>query len=182
MSASTVWKFDPTHSAVEFAVKHLMISTVKGRFTDFDIELEGDANDLTQASLSVSIDAASLDTHEADRDTHLRSADFLDVENHPKITFVSRSVTRVGADEYDIEGDLTIRGVTKTVTVRAKHDGHAKDPWGGERVAFSAQGTVSRKEFGLTWNVALETGGVLVGDEVKLAIEAQLVGESQQES
>ncbi len=174
------WQIDATHSAVEFAVKHLMISTVKGRFAKFDAEIEGDATDLSQTKITVEIDVASLDTHEGDRDAHLRSPDFFDVENHPKMTFVSQQIKSVGADEYDVEGDLTIRGVTKRVTLRAKQEGRGKDPWGGERVAYTLQGSVSRKEYGLTWNVALETGGVLVGDEVKISIEAQLVSNPQQ--
>ena len=173
--AGTIWKSDPTHSSVEFSVRHLMISTVKGRFNSFEITLEGDPADAANAKVSVSIDANSIDTSTPDRDNHLRSADFFDVANHPKITFVSNSIKSRGGNEYEVTGDLTIRGVTRPVTLNVVHEGSGKDPWGGERAAFTATGKVNRKDFGLAWNVPLEAGGVLVGDEVKISIDTQLV-------
>lgn len=175
MSTQNVWKSDPTHSSVEFSVRHLMISTVKGRFNQFEITLEGDPENLPGAKVNVSIDVASIDTMTADRDNHLRSADFFDVENHPKITFASTSIKSVGGNEYEVTGDLTIRGVTRPVTLKVVYEGSGKDPWGGERAAFSVSGRLNRKDFGLTWNTVLETGGVLVGEEVKVELQVELI-------
>lgn len=174
-TATGTWTLDPTHSAVEFAVRHLMVSTVRGRFTNFDVNFEGDPNDLANAKVKVTIDASTIETHNADRDNHLRSADFFDVEKYPNITFESRSVTATGEGTYDLVGDLTIRDVTKSVTLKLEFGGVVKDPWGAQRAGFSAEGKVNRKDFGLTWNVGLEAGGVLVGDDVKLSIEVELV-------
>ena len=174
MSEITTWSIDPTHSQIGFAVRHLMISTVKGRFAGFTGTVDLDPADLTTASMQVTIDAASIDTRTADRDNHLRSADFFDVERFPALAYVSRGVERSG-DEYRVIGDLTIRDVTREVPLTVSFEGEAQDLWGGQRMAFTATGTLNRTAFGLTWNKALETGGVLVGEEVKLSIEVELV-------
>lgn len=169
------WVIDPSHSLVEFSVKHMMIATVKGRFGAIDGVITVDPNDLTTASVHVKIDVSSIDTREVKRDEHLRSADFFDVEKFPQITFQSRSITPAGDGEYNLVGDLTMHGVTRPVTLVSTFTGQGKDPWGNDRIAFSAEGKVDRKEFGLTWNAALEAGGVLVGDQVKISIEVEAI-------
>lgn len=171
--ANVKWAVDASHSSIEFSVKHMMISRVKGSFQTFDADIEADPNDLTSANIGLSVDLSSIDTRNADRDNHLRSADFFDVENYPKMTFRSKSIVKTGEGEYDVTGDLTIRGVTRTETFEATYEGGGKNPWGVEVVGFSAKGSIKRSDYGLTWNAALETGGVLVGDEVKIAIELQ---------
>jgi len=172
---STVWKADPGHSVVEFSVKHLMITTVRGRFKEFDITLTGDPENLTGASVDVSINAASIDTSQPDRDAHLKSADLFDVEKYPKITFKSTKIVSTGQNEYDVTGDLTIRDKTHPVTLKVTYEGSGKDPWGGTRASFSASGKIDRTAFGVSWNAPLETGGVLVSNEVKLNFELQFV-------
>lgn len=169
------WVLDPAHSLAEFAIKHMMIATVKGRFGKLEGTVTGALPDLTTAEITASIDAASIDTREPQRDAHLRSADFFDVENHPTITFKSTRITRAGEGMFQIAGDLTIRGVTQPVTLTATFAGFGKDPWGNERAAFSAETTINRKDFGLQWNALLETGGVLVGEVVKVVVEAELI-------
>lgn len=171
----STWKIDESHSTVEFAVKHMMISSTKGRFTKFEGEIALDENDLANSSVSVSIDTASVDTHDAKRDEHLRSADFFDAANQPAITFTSTRVLPKNEDEFDVVGDLTIRGVTKEVTLKTTREGTGVSPWGSEVAAFVAKTEIDRKEFGLNWNVALETGGILVGDKVKLNLEVEAV-------
>jgi polyisoprenoid-binding protein YceI len=169
---SGTYQIDPTHTSVEFAVKHLMISTVKGRFSDVKGSLA--LTDAGEASLDVTIGAASITTGVDARDTHLRSADFFEVEKFPELRFVSTSATRQG-DGWRLEGDLTMHGVTRPVTLAVTEEGAGMDPWGNQKVAFSASGKINRTHFGLGWNAALETGGVLVSEEVKLTIDAQLV-------
>jgi len=169
------WVVDPTHTNVEFSVKHMMIATVRGRFGKVEGVIEGDPSDLTSARFEATIDTQSIDTRQEDRDNHLRSADFFDVANHPNITFKSTKVEKVGDNEYKVTGDLTIRGVTRPVTLDTTFEGRGKDPWGGERIALSATGKINRKDFGLTWNAALETGGVLVSDEVKIELNVEAV-------
>ena len=164
---------DKTHSHVEFSVKHMMISKVRGGFGDFDATVIVDDATNLPTELDATIDVASIDTKTADRDTHLKSADFFDATTYPTITFKSTSITGT-PDAFNVAGDLTIHGVTKPVTLRGTFEGRGKDPWGGERVAYEAKGRINREDFGLTWNAALETGGVLVGKEIDidLAIEA----------
>ncbi|MBX6377957.1 MAG: YceI family protein [Clostridia bacterium] len=169
------WVIDPSHTTVEFAVRHMMIATVKGRFGGIEGVIEADPSDLSTASVTATIDAASVDTRDAKRDEHLRSADFFDVANHPKITFASRRVAPKGGNRYELLGDLTIRGVTREVSLDLTFDGQAKDPWGNERAAFTAEGSLNRKDFGLNWNALLETGGVLVGDQVKITVYVEAV-------
>lgn len=171
----TIWKADPGHSVIEFAARHMMIATVKGRFTEFDVTLKGDPEDLTQGEVEVSIDVNSVDTHQPDRDAHLRSADLFDAENHPKMTFKSTEIRKVGDSEYEMTGDLTIRGNTFSETLKVEYEGSGKDPWGGTRAAFNVTGRIDRMRYGVSWNTALETGGVLVGDQIRLNISVQLV-------
>jgi len=174
-ATKTTWKIDPSHSLIEFAVRHLMITTVKGRFGAVEGAVLLDENDPAFASVDVTIDAASIDTREPQRDTHLRSADFFDVATFPHITFTAKRPIARRGQEFELVGDLTLHGVTKEVTLQVTEEGRGKDPWGGERLGFSAKGKIKRSDFGLTWNMALETGGVVVGDDIKIAIEVELV-------
>lgn len=168
------WIIDPSHSEIAFSVKHLMISKVKGNFTKFEgkIVTGGTPED---TSIEGVIDAASITTNDEGRDAHLRSADFFDVENYPTINFKSTNVTSVKGDKYVLEGEITIHGITKPIQLDVEFGGVAKDPFGNTKAAASATGKISRSDFGLTWNAALETGGVLVGDEITLLLEAQAV-------
>ncbi len=180
--STTNWTIDPAHSHVEFSVKHMMFATVRGRFSEMEAALHLDDEQPERSSVEVRIDASSIDTRVGDRDAHLRSADFLDVEGHPHITFRSRSVrgafTEPGG-RFQVEGDLTIRGVTKPVTLDATYQGTGTDPWGGTRSGFSATTSIDRRDFGLTWNQALEAGGVLVGNEIKIEIQLEVVQEQE---
>ncbi len=167
------WVIDPSHTLVEFSVKHMMIATVKGRFAGVEGTIVADPADLTSAAFDVKVDLSTIDTRDAQRDGHLRSADFFDVENHPAMTFKSKSVKAKGDDEYTLTGDLTIRGVTKEVAFDLTFEGQGKDPWGNEKLGFSAVGKINRKDFGLEWNVALESGGILVGETVKMEVHIE---------
>lgn len=167
------WALDPAHSSIDFSVRHMMIAKVKGSFNNFTASIEADPTDLTTANVEFSVELASVDTRNEDRDNHLRSADFFDVENHPNMTFTSTSIEKTGEGEYDLTGDLTIRGVTRSETFTVTFEGTGKDPWGNEKVGFNAEGKIKRSDYGLTWNAALETGGVLVGDEIKVSLEIQ---------
>jgi polyisoprenoid-binding protein YceI len=171
----TTWQIDPSHSEVAFSVKHLMISTVRGRFSGVKGSIFLDTEDPSRSSVEAEIDAATIDTREEKRDGHLRSPDFFDVEKYPTITFRSRRIEPVGGDRFKVTGDLTIRGVTREVVLDVTEEGRGRDPWGGERVGFSATGKIDRREFGLTWNQALEAGGVMVSNEIKLSIETEAV-------
>lgn len=173
-SATASWKIDPTHSAVEFSARHMMFTTVRGRIADVEgtVRVEGSTPD--SATVQVTLKAASIDTRTEQRDQHLRSADFLDAEQHPAITFTSTKISG-SKEHFTITGDLTIKSTTRSVTLEATYEGAGKDPWGGERMGFSADGKIDRREFGLTWNQALEAGGVLVSNEIKIHIDAQLV-------
>lgn len=170
----STWTIDAAHSHVEFAVRHMMIATVKGRFAEVagTLQLEGD---LADAAVQVEIQAGSIDTRSADRDKHLRSADFLDVENFPVITFESRRVEPTGEDTFDVIGDLTIHGETREVVLKTHKQGEATSPWGQTVAGFRATTEIDRADFGLTWNQALETGGVLVSDRVRITIEVEAV-------
>lgn len=169
------WKIDPAHSLVEFPVKHMMIATLKGRFTGFQATIVADPADLSTATLEADIDTASVDTREPQRDAHLRSPDFFDAENHPTISLRTRSIERKAHDQYKLHGDLTIRGVTRPVTLDLTVDGQGKDPWGNERLAFSIEGTLNRKDWGLNWNTLLETGGVLVSDQIRIYVQVSAI-------
>ena len=169
------WNLDTAHSSVEFAIKHMVIASTKGRFTDYSVDANVDDANLANSAASVRINVASIDTRDEKRDAHLRSADFFDVENHPAITFTSKRLEAKGGSDYKVIGDLTIRGVTQEVALDAEVSGPVKDPWGGTRMGLSATGKVSRKDFGLVYNAPLETGGFLIGDDVKLSIDAEFV-------
>ncbi|TFE02464.1 YceI family protein [Jeotgalibacillus sp. R-1-5s-1] len=167
------WAVDAAHSSIDFSVKHMMISKVKGSFHDFSADVTADPADLTGADIRFSITVNSIDTRNQDRDNHLRSADFFEVEQFPNITFVSTDVKKIGDDEYELTGDVTIKDVTRKETFTVEYEGAGKDPWGNEKVGFSATGKLNRKEYGLTWNQALETGGVLVGEDIKINLQIQ---------
>ncbi|MBI4311489.1 MAG: YceI family protein [Chloroflexi bacterium] len=169
------WTVDPAHSAVEFSVKHMMFTTVKGSFSTYKADLSFDEQEPERSSVEAWVDLASVDTKEPNRDNHLRSADFFDVANHPTMHFKSKAIKSTSKGKYQVDGDLTIRGVTRAVSLEGEYGGFGKDPWGGIRAGVSLQGTVNRKDFGLTWNQVLEAGGVLVGDAIKISIEAELV-------
>jgi len=171
------WNLDTTHAEVEFAVKHLMISTVKGRFKTFAGTGET-SPDGTLKSVEMTIETASLDTNAQQRDDHLRSPDFFDVASHPQITFTSRTIRHHGP-EVAITGDLTIRGTTQPVTLRGEYTAPTKDPWGNPRAALAVSAKINRKDWGLGWNMALEAGGVVVGEEVKLSIEVEAVAAAE---
>lgn len=172
--APTTWKIDTSHAHAEFAVRHLMISTVKGRFGDVQGVVRFDDSDLPKSSVDVKIGVASIDTREPQRDAHLRSADFFDAERFPEITFKSTRIEGTG-DSFKVTGDLTIRGTTRPVILDVTAEGRGKDPWGGERAGFSATGKIKRSDFGLTWNQLLETGGVAVGDDVRISVDVELI-------
>jgi polyisoprenoid-binding protein YceI len=169
------WDFDASHSSINFHVRHLMVSKVHGRFATWSGTLLLDDQDITRSTVSVTIDAASVDTRDPKRDDHLRNADFLDVEKFPELTFRSTSVDDMGDNELAVHGDLTIHGVTRPVTLAVELGGQVKDPWGGTRTGFSAKTQISRKDFGLTWNVALEAGGIVVGDKIEIGLEIEAV-------
>jgi polyisoprenoid-binding protein YceI len=172
------WQVDPAHSAVTLTVRHMLISKVRGRFTRWSAKLQLDTADQTRSTVEVDIEAASIDTGVADRDAHLRSPDFLDAEKHPTLRYRSRSVEAAGKDRLRVVGDLTIREVTRAVVLDVELGGMAKDPWGKQRIGFTATGSLDRKDFGLTWNKALEAGGVLVADRVDVEIELEAVQEA----
>jgi len=170
----TTWIIDPAHSLVEFSAKHMMFTTVKGRFSDVSGTIVDVVSDVTRSSVEVEIDAASIATGDPQRDAHLTSADFLDVDTYPMITFKSRRIAGT-RERFRVTGDLTIRGTTREVTLDAAFQGAGNNPWGNTVVGFSAHTEINRKDFGLNWNVALETGGVLVSERVKIALDVQAV-------
>ena len=169
------WNLDTSHSEVTFAVRHMMISTVRGKFNKFSGTIDFNEADPAKSTVDVSIDAASVDTRDEKRDGHLKSGDFFDVEKFPALTFKSTRVEKVSDNSGRVYGDLTIRDVTRPVVLDVEYAGQARSPWGTTSAGFSATTKINRKDFGLTWNVALETGGVLVGEDISIAIEAELV-------
>ncbi|MBP1991472.1 YceI family protein [Paenibacillus eucommiae] len=171
--AKTKWNIDASHSSVDFTIRHMMIAKVKGTFHTFEAEVESDITDLTSADIRFSVDLSSIDTRNGDRDAHLRSADFFDVENNPKLTFESTQIVSAGDDEYKVTGNVTLHGVTRAETFAVTFEGAGKDPWGNEKVGYSVQGVLKRSDYGLTYNAALETGGVLIGDEVKISLDIE---------
>jgi polyisoprenoid-binding protein YceI len=174
LQETAVYALDPAHTTIEFVVRHLMITKVRGRFTAFEGTVEMEPGSDLPACIRATIDARSIDTREEQRDAHLRSADFFDVENFPTLTFESARISGT-PDDLTIEGRLTIRGVTRDVSLRGSFEGRANDPWGGVRVGYSAHTTINRKDFGLAWNAALETGGVVVGDEVRIELNVEAI-------
>lgn len=172
----TTWNIDPTHSATEFKVKHMMISNVKGKFTGISGVLELDETDYTHSVVEVSIPIASLTTGDDQRDSHLKSPDFFDTEKFPAMTFKSTNIDSTGGGDYEVTGDLAIHGVTKSVVLKVEDMSQpSKDPWGNQRVGLSGSTKINRKDFGLTWNSALETGGVLVGEEVSITLDIEFI-------
>ena len=173
---TTTWNIDPVHSVAEFKVKHMMITNVKGQFAVVNGALSLDADDITNSRVEASLDAASVNTRDAQRDAHLKSADFFDVEKFPTLSFKSTGVSRTGDGELAVSGNLTIHGVTRPVVFNVEGpSAPGKDPWGNTRVGLSATTKVNRKDFGLTWNAALETGGILVGDDVTITLDVQFI-------
>ena len=175
------WIIDPSHTRAEFAVKHLMISTVRGQFTDINGTVDFNEQNPEKSKVDVKIGAASLLTRDEKRDAHLKSPDFFEVEKYPYLIFKSKRVTKIDSLHGKIVGDLTIRDVTKEVTLDVDYAGQAKTPWGTTSAGFTATATINRKDWGLNWNVALETGGVLVGDEVKINLEVEIVKQAEAE-
>jgi len=174
LQQTSVYALDPAHTTLEFVVRHLMITKVRGRFTGFDGRIEMTAGSQLPKSASVTIETASIDTREEQRDAHLRSADFFDAEKYPQLFFKSTRIEGT-PDAFTMHGDLTIHGVTREVALTGTFEGSTNDPWGGTRVGYAAHGTINRKDFGLAWNAALETGGVVVGDEVRIELNVEAI-------
>lgn len=171
--ATTKWSIDPTHSEIGFKVKHMMFTNVSGKFNDYEATITSDKNNFENASINFSADIKSIDTGNTDRDNHLRSADFFDIENNPKMTFKSSSFTKVDDGSYELTGKLNIRGTEKEVKLPVEFSGIMTDPWGNTKIGLNITGKINRKDWGLNWNSALEAGGVLVSDDVRLNIELQ---------
>ncbi|MFZ0298564.1 MAG: YceI family protein [Candidatus Sulfotelmatobacter sp.] len=176
VTAITTWNIDPIHSAAQFKVRHMMISNVKGEFTAVTGKLELSSGDITKSKIEASIDAATINTRDPQRDAHLKSADFLDVEKFPVLTFKSTRVSKVKVDELSVEGNLTIHGVTRNVVFEVEGpSAPVKDPWGNTRIGISATTRIDRKDFGLSWNATLEAGGIMVGHEVTITLDVEFV-------
>lgn len=169
------WNLDPAHSEIEFKVRHMMISTVKGQFKAFDIQVEYNGEGLENAAITVDIKTDSINTNNEQRDQHLKSEDFFAAASHPSIKFVSTKIEKVDEEDFKLTGDLTIKEVTKPITFDVEFGGISKDPWGNEKAGYTVTGKINRNDFGLTWNAALETGGVMVSDDVKFQAELQFV-------
>jgi polyisoprenoid-binding protein YceI len=175
-TGTSTWNIDPAHSAAQFRVRHMMISHVNGEFRNITGKLELNGSDITKSQVETSIDAATINTREADRDQHLKSADFLDVEKFPTLSFKSTHISRKGDDELAVEGDLTIHGVTRKVVFEVEGPSpEAKDPWGNTRIGLTATTRIQRGDYGLNWNAVLEAGGILVGEEVKITLDAEFI-------
>ncbi len=174
-TAVRTWNIDASHSIAEFAVRHMMVSTVKGRFGQLEGTIEADEANPTASSVRATIDVASIDTHDEQRDAHLRSDDFFNAEKYPHITFVSKRVERVDDENYRVVGDLTIRDVTKEVVLDTEFEGQVRDPYGNQRAGFTATTQINRGDFGVSFNGVLETGGVIVGDKVKITLHIEAV-------
>jgi polyisoprenoid-binding protein YceI len=175
-TATTTWNIDPAHSTAEFKVKHMMIANVKGQFSKVTGLLVHNESDPTKSRVEASVEVASIETREPQRDAHLKSPDFFHVEKFPTLSFKSSEINVVGDGELKVEGDLTVRGVTRKVTFAVEGPTPpVKDPWGNTRIAISATTKINRKDFGLSWNAALETGGILVGDEVTITLDVEFV-------
>lgn len=173
--AKSNWSIDPTHSEIGFKVKHMMFTNVSGKFNAVDATIENDDDKFESSKINFNAEVASIDTNNEDRDNHLKSADFFDVENYPKLSFVSTDIKKINENLFKISGDLTVKDVTKSIELETEYSGLMTDPWGNTKAGLSITGKINRKEFGLTWNAALETGGVLVGEEIKLISEIQLI-------
>ena len=174
------WQIDPNHSYIQFSARHMMITTVRGRFERFTVAVDADEDNPTRALVEVQIEAASVDTRNAQRDADLRSANFLDADQYPYITFKSTRIEQIDPSHGRIFGDLTIHGVTKEAVLDVEYAGQAKSPWGTTSAGFNATTKISRKDWGLSWNMVIETGGVMVGDEITIDIELELVKQAEQ--
>lgn len=173
--ATTKWAIDPTHSELTFKVKHLMITNVKGEFRNFTASIETEGDNFETAKLDVTVDATSIDTNNKDRDAHLKSADFFEVDNYPEITFTGTSFLKLDDEHFRLKGLLNMKGVEKEISLDVEFGGLVKDPWGNEKAGFSVSGKINRKDWGLNWNAAIEAGGVMVSEEVRIAGEVQFV-------
>lgn len=173
--ATTKWAIDPTHSEIGFKVKHMMFTNVSGKFETYDATIATEDENFENAKIEFSAEINSINTHNTDRDTHLKSADFFDADNHPRLTFKASSFSKIDDHNYTLAGDLSLRGVTKPVQFPVEFSGLMKDPWGNTKAGLNISGKINRKDWGLNWNAALETGGLLVSEEVRLQIELQLV-------
>jgi polyisoprenoid-binding protein YceI len=173
--ATTKWNLDPTHSEIGFKVKHMMITNVSGSFGKFDVQVNTDGNDFTTANISFDADLNSISTGNPDRDNHLKSADFFDATRYPRLKFTSSELVKKDSDSYTLHGDLVIRDVVRPVKLDVEFGGIGKDPWGNEKAGFTITGKINRTDYNLNWNAALETGGVLVSEEVRLFAEVQLI-------
>lgn len=171
---TTKWGLDAAHSEINFKVKHMMIANVSGNFTKFNVNAETEGDDFSKAKINFTADAASINTNNEQRDGHLKSPDFFDAEKFPQLKFESNSITKKSDDEYVMNGNLTIKDVTKPVALNLNFGGIGKDPYGNTKAGFTVEGKINRKDFGLTWNAALETGGMLVGEDLKIHSEIQL--------
>jgi len=173
--ATTKWVLDSTHSELGFKIKHLMITNVSGSFNNFQGEVETEGEDFSTAQINVTVDMASISTNNEQRDEHLRNSDFFEVENHPELTFKSTRIEKVDSDTFTLNGELTLKGITKPVKLNVEYNGVTKDPWGGERAGFVITGKINRSDWGVNFNGVLETGGLMLGEEVKINSEVQLV-------
>jgi polyisoprenoid-binding protein YceI len=179
---TNTWTLDTAHSGIGFSIRHMVVAKVRGRFDSWTGTVQLDAQDLTRSAVDVQIDASSIDTGNAQRDTHLRSADFLDAEQFPTLRFQSTRVENAGTERFRVLGNLTLHGVTREVTLDVERGGQGKDPWGNQRVGFAATTSILRSDFGLTWNQALETGGLLVADRVDIELDVQAVQSAARKS
>ncbi|MES1213914.1 MAG: YceI family protein [Bacteroidota bacterium] len=177
--AKTKWSLDPMHSELGFKIRHLMITNVSGNFNKFNIEVEADGDDFASAKVKADIDVDSINTNNEQRDAHLRNADFFETGTHPKVDFKSTKVEKAGEDTFNLYGDLTIKGITKPVKLSLEHAGLAKDPWGNLKAGFSVSGKINRKDFGISFNSPLETGGVALGEEIKINGEIQMIKQAE---
>ncbi len=173
--AKSNWSIDPTHSEIGFKVKHMMFTNVSGKFNAFKATIENEDDNFETSIINFTAETSSIDTNNSDRDNHLRSDEFFDANNFPKLSFVSTSIKKINENIFVIFGDLTIKGVTRSIQLESEYSGLMTDPWGNTKAGLSIIGKINRKDFGLTWNAALETGGVLLGEEIKLHIEIQLI-------
>ena len=170
---ATTWQLDPTHSELGFKVKHLMITNIKGEFRNFSAEIDGE--DFSKAAISAMIDTSSIFTNEDNRDAHLKNADFFDVDNHKEMTFKGSSLTKIDDENFELTGMLSIKGLSKEIKLGVEYGGTSTDPWGNEKMGFSINGKINRSDYGLNFNAALETGGFLLGEEVKISADLQFV-------
>ena len=177
--ATTKWTLDPAHSELGFKIKHLMITSVNGSFSKFDVQTETDADNFAEAKVNAAIEVSSINTKNSQRDDHLRTADFFEAESHPNILFNSTKVEKLDDGNFTLVGNLTIRDISKPVTLAVEYNGIATDPWGTVKAGFSVSGKINRKDFGITYNAALESGGFMLGEEVKIVGDIQLVKQSQ---